>query len=175
MAMDAARSALRMGAEEVSILYRRTRAEMPARAEEVEHAVEEGVRIMELAAPVSLSGNENGWLTSATCVRMELGEPDASGRRRPVEIPDSRHEIPCDQLIVAIGTGPNPVLLRNFPGLALNKRGYIPVDENGMTNLPGVFAGGDIVTGAATVIEAMGAGKVAARGIHNYLQAKAAR
>jgi len=160
-----------MGAEEVSILYRRTRAEMPARREEVEHAVEEGVRILELVAPVSLSGDENGWLASATCVRMTLGEPDASGRRRPMET-DSRDEIPCDQLIVAVGTGPNPVLLRNFPGLTLDKRGYIPVDGNGMTNLPGVFAGGDIVTGAATVIEAMGAGKAAARGIHNYLQTK---
>ena len=140
VAMDAARSALRMGAEEVSILYRRTRAEMPARAEEVEHAVEEGVSIKELVAPVALSGDEKGWLASATCIRMELGEPDASGRRRPVEIPDSQHEIQCDQLIVAIGTGPNPVLLRNFPGLVLNKWGYIPVDGNGMTNLPGVFA-----------------------------------
>ncbi|MDR1519055.1 MAG: NADPH-dependent glutamate synthase [Planctomycetota bacterium] len=169
VAMDAARSLLRLGAASVSLLYRRTRKELPARAEEVHHALEEGVKLLELEAPVKLLGDADGWLTGIECVKMELGEPDASGRRRPIEIKGSEHTLPCDQLIVAIGNGPNPVLTRSFPELALDKRGNIPVDENMMTNVPGVFAGGDIVTGAATVIEAMGAGKKAAAAIDRFV------
>ncbi len=172
VAMDSARSMLRLGAESVTIIYRRTKNELPARAEEVHHALEEGVQLKELVAPVRLIGNENDWLTGIEVQQMELGEPDASGRRRPVPIKGSEHVIPCDQLIVAIGNGPNPILTRSFPGLQLDKRGNIPVDENNMTNVPGVFAGGDIVTGAATVIEAMGAGKRAAAAIDKYLSAK---
>ncbi len=172
VAMDAARSMLRLGAETVTLVYRRTKNELPARAEEVHHALEEGVRLLELTAPIEVLGDEKGWVTGLKCLKMELGEPDASGRRRPVEVKGSEHIVPCDQLIVAIGNGPNPVLTKSFPGLTLDKRGNIPVDENTMmTNVPGVFAGGDIVTGAATVIEAMGAGKKAAAAIDAYLRA----
>jgi glutamate synthase (NADPH/NADH) small chain len=172
VAMDSARSMLRLGAEAVTIVYRRTRNELPARAEEVHHALEEGVKLMELVAPVKLLGDEKGWLAGIECQKMELGEPDASGRRRPVPVKGSEHVIPCDQLIVAIGNGPNPILTSSFPGLALDKRGNIPVDADMMTNVPGVFAGGDIVTGAATVIEAMGAGKKAAAAIDRFLGAR---
>ena len=172
VAMDSARSMLRLGAESVTLVYRRTKNELPARAEEVHHALEEGVKLMELVAPVRLQGNDDGWLTGIECLKMELGEPDASGRRRPVEIKGSEHVVPCDMLIVAIGNGPNPILTRSFPGLTLDRRGNIPVDENMMTNVPGVFAGGDIVTGAATVIEAMGAGKKAAAAIDKYVRGK---
>ncbi|MCC8189369.1 MAG: NADPH-dependent glutamate synthase [Planctomycetes bacterium] len=170
VAMDSARSMLRLGAESVTLIYRRTKNELPAREEEVHHALEEGVKLMELVAPTKLIGDDNGWLTGIELLKMELGEPDASGRRRPVEIAGSEHVIPCDQLIVAIGNGPNPILTKSFPGLTLDKRGNIPVDERMMTNVPGVFAGGDIVTGAATVIEAMGAGKKAAAAIDEYLR-----
>ncbi len=169
VAMDAARCALRLGAEKVLLVYRRTRKEMPARHEEAEHALEEGVEFRELTAPVRLVGDEKGWLRGMECVRMELGEPDASGRRRPVPQKGSEHVLEVDQAVVAIGNLPNPMLTRNWPELRLDARGNIPVDGNRMTNLPGVFAGGDIVTGAATVIEAMGAGKQAARGIHAWL------
>ncbi len=171
VAMDSARSMLRLGAESVTIIYRRTKNELPARVEEVHHALEEGVKLMELVAPTKLIGDENDWLTGIEVLDMELGEPDASGRRRPVPKKGSEHVIPCDQLIVAIGNGPNPILTKSFPGLELDKRGNIPVNEaTMMTNVPGVFAGGDIVTGAATVIEAMGAGKTAAAAIDEYLK-----
>ncbi|MDR1534752.1 MAG: NADPH-dependent glutamate synthase [Planctomycetota bacterium] len=172
VAMDAARSMLRLGAESVTLVYRRTKRELPARAEEVHHALEEGVKLMELVAPVRLLGDSDNWLTGLECLRMELGEPDASGRRRPVEIKGSGHVVPCDQLIVAIGNGPNPVLTRSFPELVLDRRGNIPVDPEMMTNVPGVFAGGDIVTGAATVIEAMGAGKKAALAIDRFVRGR---
>ncbi len=172
VAMDAARSMLRLGAETVTLVYRRTKNELPARAEEVHHALEEGVKLLELTAPIEVMGDDKGWVDGLKCLRMELGEPDASGRRRPVEVKGSEHVIPCDLLIVAIGNGPNPILTKSFPTLALDKRGNIPVDEAMMTNIGGVFAGGDIVTGAATVIEAMGAGKKAAAAIDEYLRSE---
>ena len=172
VAMDAARSMLRLGAESVTLVYRRTINELPARAEEVHHALEEGVKLMELVTPIEVVGDDKGWVTGLRSLRMELGEPDASGRRRPVAIAGSEHLMPCDQLIVAIGNGPNPILTNSFPDLQLDKRGNIPVDDSMMTNVRGVFAGGDIVTGAATVIEAMGAGKKAATAIHAYLLEK---
>lgn len=172
VAMDSARTALRLGAENVYIIYRRSRAEMPARIEEVEHAEEEGIQFRLLTNPVSIEGDEHGWVKSLTCLRYELGELDASGRRSPVAIPGSEFVIPMDTVIVAIGQGPNPLLITSTPGLELNKRGNIVADpETLMTSKPGVFAGGDIVTGAATVILAMGAGKKAARGIDQYLKA----
>lgn len=171
VAMDAARCALRLGAGEVCLVYRRTKKEMPARVEEVERAEEEGVNCIILTNPVRFIGNENGWVTGIECIQMELGEPDESGRRRPVPIPGSEFEIPIDTVVVAIGQGPNPLLLETIEGLALNKKGYIAADpQTGATSLPGVFAGGDIVTGAATVISAMGAGKRAARSIDLYLK-----
>ncbi|MDR0867777.1 MAG: NADPH-dependent glutamate synthase [Planctomycetota bacterium] len=169
VAMDAARSALRLGAETVHLVYRRTRTEMPARAEEVHHALDEGVQIRELANPVEVLGDENGWVRGAKCQVMRLGEPDAKGRRRP-EPTDEFFTLPLDQFIVAIGQGPNPVLTRNWSALRLTPRGNIVADEaTGATNIPRVFAGGDIVTGAATVILAMGAGKAAAAAIHAEL------
>ena len=171
VAMDAARTALRLGAEEVCLVYRRTKKEMPARIEEIERAEEEGVNCVILTTPVRFVGNENGWVTGMECIQMELGEPDESGRRRPVPIPGSEFVIPADTVVVAIGQGPNPLLLETIRGLALNRRGYIVADpETGATNLRGVFAGGDIVTGAATVISAMGAGKRAARAIDRFFQ-----
>jgi len=170
VAMDSARSALRLSADNVWIVYRRTRKEMPARDEEIEHALEEGVVFKELANPVRVLGDEEGWVRGLECIVMELGEPDDSGRRRPVAVEGSNHVIDVDQFIVAIGNGPNPMLTRNWPDLKLDRRGNIGVDEIQMTNVPGVFAGGDIVTGAATVIEAMGAGKRAAKAIDSYLK-----
>ncbi len=171
VAMDAARSALRLGAENVYIVYRRSRKEMPAREEEVAHALEEGVIIRELTNPVEVLGDEKGWVKGLKCQLMALGEPDASGRRRPVEVAGSEHVIEIDQFIVAIGQGPNPMLTRNWPELQLDKRGNIMADEATMaTNVPGVYAGGDIVSGAATVILAMGAGKTAAKSIDAYLK-----
>ncbi|MBC7218243.1 MAG: NADPH-dependent glutamate synthase [Candidatus Caldatribacterium sp.] len=171
VAMDAARTALRLGAEEVCLVYRRTKKEMPARIEEIERAEEEGVNCIILTTPVRFIGNENGWVTGMECIQMELGEPDESGRRRPVPVPGSEFVIPADTVVVAIGQGPNPLLLETIKGLALNKRGYIVADpETGATNLRGVFAGGDIVTGAATVISAMGAGKRAARAIDRFFK-----
>ena len=171
-AMDSARTALRIGADEVYIMYRRSRKEMPARLEEIHHAEQEGIKCEFLVNPLEFKGDERGWLTSVLCERMELGEPDASGRRRPVPIPNSSFETPIDVAVVAIGTDSNPLLRSTTPDLPVNKWGYIVTDEQGQTAKPGVFAGGDIVTGAATVIEAMGAGKRAAAAIIAYAKAK---
>lgn len=166
VAMDAARSALRLGAKEVSIVYRRSREELPARAEEVEHAEEEGIRFCLLTNPTEILGGEDGFVNGIRCVRMELGEPDESGRRSPVEIPGSEFVMDCDCVIMSIGTSPNPLIKSATPGLEVNRRGGIVVaSETGKTSLDGVYAGGDAVTGAATVILAMGAGKTAAQAI----------
>lgn len=170
VAMDAARTAMRMGAESVNIVYRRTRAEMPARGEEIEHALEEGVTLMELAAPLRFISDENGRLSGVELQRMELGEPDASGRRRPQPVDGDIFTHATDLAIIALGTRPNPLLLEATPELELNSKGYIVTDEaTGETSIPNVFAGGDIVTGAATVILAMGAGRKAAREIARRL------
>jgi glutamate synthase (NADPH/NADH) small chain len=170
VAMDSARTAKRLGAECSMIVYRRTRKEMPARVEEIHHAEEEGIQFEFLVAPVEVVGNDKRWVTGLKCVRMKLGEPDASGRARPVVIPGSEFVLPCEVVVVAIGTQANPLLTATAPDLKLNKWGNIVADENGMTNLPGVFAGGDIVRGAATVILAMGDGKRAARAMDEYLR-----
>jgi glutamate synthase (NADPH/NADH) small chain len=169
VAMDAARTALRLGAEEVFLVYRRTEDEMPARREEVHHAREEGVEFKMLCSPVEVVGKD-GWVTGITATRMELAEPDSSGRRAPVCVMDSEFTIDCDTVISAVGTRANPLLKQAAPGLELSSRGYIVTDEDGTTNLPGVFAGGDIVTGAATVILAMGAGKKAAVAMDRWLR-----
>jgi len=170
VAMDSARTALRLGADTVRIIYRRSRDEMPARIEEVHHAEEEGVQFYLLTAPVRFLGDDNGWVTGVECLRMELGEPDESGRRRPVPVKGSEFQLECDMAVVAIGAGPNPLLPTQTPGLELNKRGYIVADlETGKTAKPRIWAGGDIVTGSATVILAMGAGRKAANSIHEYL------
>ncbi len=171
VAMDAARTALRLGAEESTIIYRRSEEEMPARNEEIEHAKEEGVQFHLLTCPVEYKGDDSCRVTSMICQEFSLGEPDASGRRRPVPIPGSEYEVPIDTVVVAIGQGPNPLIPRTTPGLILTKKGNIKAgEETGATSREKVFAGGDIVTGAATVILAMGAGKRAARAIHDYLQ-----
>jgi len=170
VAMDSARTAKRLGAEASLIVYRRTRKEMPARAEEIHHAEEEGLQFEFLVAPIEVVGDDKKWVTGLKCVRMTLGEPDASGRARPVPVPGSEFTIPCDVVVVAIGTRANPLLTATCPELKLNKWGNIVVDDNGMTNLPGVFAGGDIVRGAATVILAMGDGKRAAKAMDQYLR-----
>ncbi len=173
VAMDCARTALRLGAEDVCIVYRRSEEEMPARREEIARAKEEGVRFSLLTAPVRILGDGRGWVRSMVCRRFELGEPDESGRRSPVPIPGSEHEVEVDTVIVAIGQGPNPLIPQTTPGLKVNRAGNIVVsEETCQTSREGVFAGGDIVTGAATVIQAMGAGKRAARAIHGYLQRK---
>jgi len=173
VAMDSARTALRLGADTVRIVYRRSREEMPARIEEVHHAEEEGVQFYLLTAPTRFFGDDNGWVTGFECLKMELGEPDESGRRRPVPIKGSEFKLECDMAVVAIGAGANPLLPTTTPGLELNKRGYIVADlETGKTPKPGVWAGGDIVTGSATVILAMGAGRKAANSIHDYLMNK---
>lgn len=169
VAMDAVRTARRLGAAEAVIAYRRGREELPARAEEVHHAEQEGVRFEFQVAPVEVVGDEGGWVTGLRCVRMELGEPDESGRRRPVVIPGSEFVLPADMVIVAIGTRSNPLLTSTAPDLKINQWGYIETDPHGMTSMPGVFAGGDIVRGAATVILAMGDGKRAAAAMHSYL------
>ncbi len=172
VAMDAARTALRLGAE-TYIVYRRTFQEMPARREEIEHAREEGVKFELLASPIEIKGNEEGRVTSIICQRYELGEPDESGRRSPVPIAGAVFELEVDTVVMAIGQGPNPLIPQTTPGLKTNRRGnIIAEDDTGRTSMPGVFAGGDVVTGAATVILAMGAGKKAARAIHEYLQSK---
>ena len=169
-ALDAIRSALRLGAEKAYVLYRRSEAEMPARAEEVHHAQQEGIDFQMLTAPVEFLSDGKGWLTGACCVRMELGEPDTSGRRRPVPKAGSEFDLPLSVAIMAIGTTANPIVQSTTPGLNTNKRGYIQAsDETQRTTRKGVFAGGDIVTGAATVILAMGAGRRAAKSIHEYL------
>ena len=168
VAMDAARTALRLGAE-TTIVYRRTENELPARKEEVHHAKEEGIKFAMLTNPVEVIGDENGWVKSVKCIRMELGEPDESGRRSPVEVPGSEFEIETDTVIMSLGTSPNPLIAKTTAGLETNRRGCIVADENGATSRPGVFAGGDAVTGAATVILAMGAGRKAAAAINDYL------
>jgi len=173
VAMDAARCALRLGAEQVCIVYRRSREEMPARLEEIENAEEEGITCKFLANPIRFIGDEKGWVKAMECIAMELGEPDDSGRRRPVPIKGSEFIMDVDTVIVAIGRTPNPIIQRTTKGLETTKWGTIVVDpQTGKTNLEGVYAGGDIVTGEATVIEAMGAGKRAARSIHEYLMKK---
>ncbi|MFH1143804.1 MAG: NADPH-dependent glutamate synthase [Candidatus Eisenbacteria bacterium] len=169
-AMDSARVSLRMGAAEVAIVYRRSRSEAPARAEELEHAVQEGVQFHWLTNPVKIIGDERGWVTGMECVRMELGEPDASGRRRPIPKDGTNFVLPCDTVVNALGTQANPIISQSTPGLETNKWGYVLVDEaTQMTSLPGVFAGGDIVTGGATVILAMGAGRKAAQGMLRFM------
>jgi glutamate synthase (NADPH/NADH) small chain len=171
VAMDSARVAMRLGAEKVYLVYRRSMEELPARAEEVHHAQEEGIEFHLLNNPVEINGDENGAVKAIKCIQMELGEPDASGRRSPIEKPGSEFELEVDTVIMAIGTRANPLIGNSTPGLELNKRGYIIADEEtGATSLSGVYAGGDIVTGSATVIAAMGAGKKAATAIHKYLQ-----
>jgi glutamate synthase (NADPH/NADH) small chain len=172
VAMDSARSALRLGAEEVCIVYRRSREELPARKEEIENAEEEGIVCKFLAAPTRFIGDEKGWVKAMECICMELGLPDESGRRRPVPIKGSEFTMDTDTVIVAIGRTPNPIIQRTTEGLVVTKWGTIVADENGKTSLEGVYAGGDIVTGEATVISAMGAGKKAARAIHEYLMNK---
>lgn len=170
VSMDAARTAMRLGAESVKIVYRRSRAEMPARIDEIAHAEEEGIELFLLSNPIEYLGNDQGRLVGLRCTKMELGEPDDSGRCRPVAIAGSEFEISCDLCIVAVGSGSNPLLTRQTPGLTLQKRGTIVVEEkSGKTSKPGVWAAGDIVTGAATVILAMGAGRKAADSIHDYL------
>ncbi|MBE6021180.1 MAG: NADPH-dependent glutamate synthase [Clostridiales bacterium] len=172
VAMDAARCAKRMGAEDVYIIYRRSAEEIPARAEEIHHAVEEGIDFRYLTNPVKVVGDEKGYVTGIECVKMELGEPDASGRRRPVEIKDSNFVLDVDCVIMAIGTKLNKLILETTENLEANDRGGIGTDKYAATNRPEIFAGGDAVTGAATVIKAMGAGKVAADGIDRYLSGK---
>ncbi|QJT10933.1 NADPH-dependent glutamate synthase [Oceanidesulfovibrio marinus] len=170
VAMDSARTAKRLGAENVFIVYRRTKGEMPARVEELDHAIEEGVELQILSSPIEFKGDDQGVLTSVALQRMELGEPDASGRRRPIPIEGDYFELACDMAIIAVGTGPNPILLEATPELEKTPRGYVQVDEEtGETSMPNVFAGGDIVTGAATVISAMGAGRRAAQEIARRL------
>ena len=171
VAMDAARTALRLGAE-TTIVYRRTENELPARKEEVHHAKEEGIQFAMLTNPVEVIGDEKGWVKAVKCIRMELGEPDESGRRSPVEVPGSEFEIETDTVIMSLGTSPNPLIAKTTKGLETTRRGCLVADENGATTRPGVFAGGDAVTGAATVILAMGAGRKAAAAIHDYIQSK---
>ena len=172
VAMDAARTAKRLGAEKVYIVYRRSEAEMPARAEEVHHAKEEGIEFMCLNNPVKILGSENGEVRAIEVISMELGEPDASGRRKPVAVAGSEHEIEVDTVIMSIGTSPNPLIRSTTEGLDATSRGCLVTDENMATSRPGVYAGGDAVTGAATVILAMGAGKKAAAAIDKYIQEK---
>lgn len=170
-AMDAVRTSKRLGAKNASIIYRRSEAEMPARKEEVHHAKQEGIEFLMLSNPNKFIGDENGWLTGVEITKMELGEPDASGRRRPVAIPNSEYVIDIDMAVIAIGNGSNPIIQQTTPDLGYNKWGNIVVDEETMaTSKPGVFAGGDIVTGGATVILAMGAGRKAAKSIDEYLK-----
>ena len=169
VAMDGARCAMRLGADKVYIVYRRGEAEMPARKEEQHHAKEEGIEFKTLCNPVEIIGDENGRVCGMKCIRMELGEPDASGRRRPVEIPGSEFVMDVDTVIMALGTSPNPLIRSTTPGLDTNRKGCLIVNENEMTTREGVFAGGDAVTGAATVILAMGAGKKGAAAIDAYL------
>ncbi len=168
VAMDAARTALRLGAE-TTIVYRRTENELPARKEEVHHAKEEGIQFAMLTNPVEVIGDEKGWVKAVKCIRMELGEPDESGRRSPVEVPGSEFEIETETVIMSLGTSPNPLIAKTTAGLETTRRGCLVADEKGATTRPGVFAGGDAVTGAATVILAMGAGRKAAAAIHEYI------
>jgi glutamate synthase (NADPH/NADH) small chain len=168
--MDSARTALRLGADEVHVVYRRSRSEIPARLEELENAEEEGVIFDYLTLPTRLIGDEKGWLTEIECLRMELGEPDDSGRRRPVAIKGSEFRMTADAVVCAIGNSPNPLIAMTTPGLTIGKKGNVVADEEtGKTSREGIWAGGDVVTGAATVISAMGAGRKAARSIHETL------
>ena len=170
--MDAARTAIRLGSE-VYLVYRRSEEELPARVEEVHHAKEEGIKFNLLTNPVEILADENGWVTGMKCVRMELGEPDASGRRRPVEVEGSEFVLDVDTVIMSLGTSPNPLISSTTPGLETNQWECIVADEDtGLTTKEKVYAGGDAVTGAATVILAMGAGKKAAKAIHESLQGK---
>lgn len=171
VAMDAVRTAKRLGAESV-IVYRRSEAELPARVEEVHHAKQEGIEFRMLTNPVRILGDEKGWVKGIECVRMKLGEPDESGRRSPKAVEGSEFEIECDVVIMALGTSPNPLIKSTTKGLDTNRRGCLVADEEGRTTRPGIFAGGDAVTGAATVILAMGAGRKAAKAIHEYLENK---
>jgi glutamate synthase (NADPH) small chain len=168
-AMDAVRTLKRLGAESATLVYRRSRAEMPARIEEVRHAEEEGIDLKLLTNPVAVIGDDQDWVKGLRCVRMELGEPDASGRARPVAVAGSEFDIPCEVVVVAVGTRANPLLTKTTPDLKLNAKGYIEIDADNMTSKPGVFAGGDIVRGAATAILAMGDGKRTALAIDHYL------
>ena len=173
VAMDSARTALRLGADEVHIVYRRSRQELPARLEEVENAEEEGVIFDFLTQPVRLIGNDHGWLTELECLRMELGEPDASGRRRPVPIEGSEFKTPLDAAVCSIGNSPNPLIPMTTPGLEVGRKGNIVADEEtGKTSRDRIWAAGDVVTGAATVISAMGAARKAAKDMHEYLMEK---
>ena len=169
VAMDSVRTALRLGAEEAIIGYRRAREQLPARTEEIHHAEQEGVKFHFLTSPVKFIGDENGCVKAMECIKMELGEPDDSGRRRPVPIDGSNFTIETDLVVIAVGAGATPLLTATMPDLELNKWGYIVADENGKTSVEGVYAGGDIVTGMATVIQAMGAGRMSAKAIHEYL------
>ena len=169
VAMDAARTALRLGSE-VHIVYRRTEAELPARREEVHHAAEEGIVFDMLTNPVEILGDDKGWVKALRCIRMELGEPDESGRRSPVPVPGSEFEMEADTVIMALGTSSNPLIAKTTAGLETTRRGCIVADPDGATTRKGVFAGGDAVTGAATVILAMGAGRTAARAIDGYIK-----
>ena len=170
VAMDSARTAMRLGADTVRIIYRRSREEMPARAAEIHHAEEEGIEFYLLTAPTRFLGDKKGRVTGMECIKMELGEPDDSGRRRPIPIDGSKFQLECDLAVIAVGAGANPLLTQSTEGLNLNKWGYIITDPNsGKTSKKGVWAGGDIVTGSATVILAMGAGRIASDSIHNYL------
>ena len=172
VAMDSARTALRLGAKKSYIIYRRSDVEMPARNEEIEHAKEEGIIFKLLTNPIEFKGNDKGYLTQVKCIKMKLGEPDESGRRRPIPIPDSEEIIKIDTAIIAIGQSPNPLIPQTMKKLKIQKWGNIETDEDGRTNIPGVFAGGDIATGAATVILAMGAGKRSARAMDEYMKTK---
>ena len=170
VAMDAVRTALRLGAENAYLVYRRSEVEMPARNEEIEHAKEEGIQFHLLTNPIRILGDERGHVNAVECIQMELGAPDDSGRRRPIPIEGSEFILEVDTVVVAIGTGANPLISQTTPDLEINKWGYIVADENtGVTSKPGVFAGGDIVRGAATVILAMGDGRRAAEAIHAYV------
>lgn len=172
VAMDAARSAMRMGAEKVYIVYRRSETEMPARLEEVHHAKEEGIEFLTLNNPVKIIPDENGRVKAMECIKMELGEPDESGRRSPIAVEGSNYELPVDTVVMSIGTSPNPLIRTTTHGLEANKRGCLVVNEDMLTTREGVYAGGDAVTGAATVILAMGAGKTAAKSIDEYIKSK---
>lgn len=174
-AMDAARVAMRLGPDKVYMVYRRSRAEVPARAEEVEHAMEEGIEFKFLTAPAQFFGDTRGWVTGMEVIDMELGEPDASGRRSPVSVKSTEHSLDVDTVIVAVGQGPNPLVQSTTPGLNTTKWGNIITDETGLTSRPGLYAGGDVVRGGSTVILAMGDGKRAARSIHEYLISQAPR
>ena len=170
--MDSARTALRLGAKKSYIIYRRSDVEMPARNEEIEHGKEEGIIFKLLTNPIRFIGDDKGQLKQVECIKMKLGEPDESGRRRPIPIPDSEELINIDTAIIAIGQNPNPLIPQTMKGLKIEKWGNIATDEDGRTNIPGLFAGGDIATGAATVILAMGAGKRAARTMNDYMISK---